>query len=199
MLKRIICLVLALVCALTMITSCATAAAPETTVSESTYDREDTDYVVFEAVFLDNGEIDEIFREIRGDAPYRNVTPDYHVTVTFLPDTDVRELYGADVEVHIVGYKAGEVPQDDGSITHNEGLEVELYSEDKTVNDYLMANVVNYHITGSYDDYPQYTLSLDFSDAEPLDITVHGTLGAYLNGNWITFDGSVVDKPIKDR
>ena len=73
------------------------------------YDKRDKTraYVVYEAIFVDNEQVKDIFAEIRGEAPYPIVTQDFHVTTAFLPETDARFLYGKKIQVHIVGYKAG--------------------------------------------------------------------------------------------
>ena len=149
--------------------------------------------VVYEAVFLDEQQIADIFDEIRGQAPYSNVTQDFHVTTAFLPETDARFLYGQEVEVHIVGYKAGAVTDDDGNETHNEGLKVELSSQDEDMAVYLTEHPANYHVTGSYETAPKYTGYLDFTDMQTVEYTVTGRFGAYLNGGAITFDAGEVE------
>ena len=85
---------------------------------------------------------------------------------------------------------------DDGDPTHNEGLKVELYSEDEEMNAYLTEHPANYHITGSYEKLAKYTGYVDFSDGKPVDRTITGTFGAYLNGAKIAFDGAEVDKKL---
>ncbi len=154
-------------------------------------------YVVYEAIFLDHDEIQECFRRVRGaDAPYANTTSDFHITTAFLPETDARGLYGLEATVHIVGYKVGEVMNDDGVPTYNEGFSVTVQADDPALSKYLSDHDVNWHITGSYSEAPKYTGYLDFSDADAADFTVTGTFGAFLNGGMISFDAADVDTVI---
>lgn len=140
-------------------------------------------YVVYEAVFFDNNAVDAVFTQVRGDAvPYEIVTRKYHVTTAFRPVKDARALYGKEVDVHIVGYKTGEVLGDDGKKHGCEGLRVELFSEDKDMMAYLNSIGRVAHITGSCTDYPRYTQFLDYSDMKPLNLVLKGRFGAYLNG-----------------
>ncbi len=149
---------------------------------------------MYEGIFLDNDEIQSYFQSVRGDAPYGSTTKDYHVTTLFYPDKDARAMYGNKIEVHIIGYKAGEIKAEDGSSTHNEGFKVELKTDDKDIQEYLTKNDRNFHITGSYSDNPGYTEFIDFSDADPLDITVTGTFGAYLDNGTIVLDPGEADR-----
>lgn len=140
---------------------------------------------VYEAVFLDNTEVMQLFEEIRGDQLFEKQTSDFHVTTAFMPSEAAAELYGKPVTVHITGYKVGDVVSDDGSITTNEGLQAELFSEDEQMQAYLDALEVNFHITGSFKDAAKYTGYIDFSDAEPMDITLTGTFGGFCTDNAI--------------
>lgn len=156
-------------------------------VTETTTQSETTDsiYVVYEAIFLDNDEVSNIFNSIRGDeAPFDKVTTDYHVTSAFMPESDHKQWYGSKVNVHISKYTIQEVKMDDGNMTSNEGLKVELTSENVELNEYLISLNKNFHITGSYKDAAKYTDSFDFSDGEDLDIDIKGTFGGfYSDGN----------------
>lgn len=143
---------------------------------------------VYEAVFLDNEQVAQIFEQIRGEQPFEKQTVDFHVTTTFMPETPRNDFYGKPVTVHITGYKVGEVTADDGSTTTNEGLKAELSSPDEKLNAYLESLSVNFHITGSYQDQAKYTGYIDFSDAEPMDIVLTGTFGGYCSDNAIHFD-----------
>ena len=154
-------------------------------------------YVVYEAVFLDSVEVAEVFKSIRGEeAPYPMITKDFHVTTAFLPETDSRALYGKEVEVRVIGYKAGAITLEGGSVTHNEGLKVLLKTTDAAMNLYLNEHPANYHITGSYEAQPKYTGYLDFSDCESAEYLLTGTFGAYLNGDTITFNAEDVGKKL---
>ena len=162
--------------------------------SEEGEQMSNNDYVVYEAVFVDNERIKSIFKEVRGEAPYPKITADYHVTTAFRPDKDVRNFYGKEVTVRITGYKAGDITTDEGGTTQNEGFKVELISDDAELTSYIIGQGKNYHITGSYVDQAKYTGYLDFSDATPLDYTVKGTFGAYLSSGKITFNAEEVGK-----
>lgn len=137
--------------------------------------------VVYEAIFLDNDEITDLFTSVRGEtAPFENVTSDYHVTTEFMPSEAHSEWYGEKVKVHITSYAVQDVTMDDGQTTANEGFKAEVTSEEnEDLNEYLKSLDKNYHITGSYKDGAKYTEYLDFSDGEPLDIYVTGTFGGY--------------------
>lgn len=184
--RNAICLILTLVLSLTLnLTACGFGAAKRN--SSTSEGPMNTDYVVYEAVFVNNEQISSIFNEVRGEPPYPKITADYHVTTAFRPEVDARALYGKEVTVKIIGYKAGEVTTDDGGTTMNEGFKVELVTDDAELTDYVVGKARNYHITGSYVDQAKYTGYLDFSDATPVDYTVKGTFGAYLSNGRITF------------
>ena len=68
--------------------------------------------------------------------------------------------------------------------------------EGEEMNAYLTEHPANYHITGSYEKLAKYTGYVDFSDGKPVDRTITGTFGAYLNGAKIAFDGAEVDKKL---
>ena len=77
--------------------------------------------LIYEAVFLDNDEIINLYSEVRGPkAPYEHLTNDFHVTTVYMPEKDMHELYGTEVTVNIYAYQDGEVIADDGSKTANE-------------------------------------------------------------------------------
>lgn len=166
----------------------------QTSQNSEQFSSEEELYVVYEGVFLDHKQITDIFTQIRGQAPYSNVTQDFHVTTAFMPEKDERSLYGQEVEVKIVGYKGGAVTDDDGNVTHNEGLKVELYAKDEKMSAYISAHPANYHITGSYEKEAKYTGYLDFADMQPVEYTVMGRFGAFLNGGNIIYDASQLDK-----
>lgn len=158
---------------------------PEVTETTTPSKTTDSIYVVYEAIFLDNDEVANIFKSIRGDeTPFDKVTTDYHVTSAFMPESDHKKWYGSKVNVHISKYKIQEVKMDDGNMTSNEGLKVELTSENTELNEYLISLNKNFHITGSYKDAAKYTDSIDFSDGEDLDINIEGIFGGfYSDGN----------------
>lgn len=153
--------------------------------------------VVYEGIFLDNEQIDSYFRQVRGEAPFGNITKDFHVTTLFFPEKDSRALYGKEIEVHIIGYKAAEVKTENGGTTSNEGFKVELKSDDNEMTSYLVRNDRSFHITGAYMDNPGYTVNIDFSDSQPLDFTVIGTFGAYLDNDTILVSRDDADKILK--
>lgn len=169
--------------AIALIAACAVPAAANTA-----NEAKDNISCVYEAVFLDNAEVTQIFEQLRGEQPFEKQTVDFHVTTFFMPETPQNAFYGKPVTVHITGYKVGEVTADDGTATVNEGLKVELSSPDQELNAYLETLSANFHITGSYQDQAKYTGYIDFSDAEPMDIVLTGTFGGYCTDNTVHFD-----------
>lgn len=142
--------------------------------------------LVYEAVFLESEDVEEVFRDIRGDdAPYENVPANFHVTVYYKPDQWMQQFYGKKVSVVCTRYQAGEVPGRDG-MTANEGILAELVSDDLELQSYLDASEDQcFHITGSYKDVPKYTMYLDFSGGKEISYTLEGTFGAYIDGGRI--------------
>ena len=134
--------------------------------------------VIYEAVFLNNEEVERLFELVRGERPHANKPKDYHVTTAFKPEKTAERLYGKLVSVHIVGYKDAEIATRQG-MTYNEGFKVELYSTDPEMAKYISENKGNIHITGSFEDKPVYTGFIDFSDAEEVDCTFIGKFGAF--------------------
>ncbi len=142
--------------------------------------------VIYEAVFLDNDEIAELFASVRGEIPpFDNVTQGYHVTTEFMPEKTHFDWYGEQVNVHITTYAAQDVKTDDGQITANEGFKVEMTSENTESIAYLDTLDKNYHITGAYQDAAKYTEYIDFSVGEALDVYVMGTFGGYFSDGTI--------------
>ncbi len=146
--------------------------------------------VVYEAIFLDNDEISNLFTETRGEtAPFDKVTKDFHVTTAFMPETAHSQWYGAKVTVHITAYAVQDVKADDGSTTSNEGFKAEVTSDNKELNEYLESLGKNYHITGAYKDGAKYTEYVDFSQGDPMDVTVTGTFGGSMSDGVIDLGG----------
>lgn len=136
--------------------------------------------VIYEGIFLDNDEITGLFTSVRGEeAPFDNVTKDFHVTTEFMPEEVHTEWYGEPIRVHITAYAVQEVATDDGQMTSNEGFKVEVSSENEELNEYLESLDKNYHITGAYQDSAKYTEYIDFSKGEQVDESVTGTFGGY--------------------
>lgn len=135
--------------------------------------------VIYEAIFLNNEEINNIFLSIRGKTPLANFPENYHVTTEFMPINTHEIWYGEKVDVHIIAYALQEVDIEDGNKTTNEGLKVELFSNNKEFNNYLNSRDLNYHITGSYKELSRYTNNIDFFKGKKLDIHVTGIYGAY--------------------
>lgn len=147
---------------------------------------------VYEAIFLDNDEISNLFAKVRGEtAPFDEVTRDFHVTTEYMPATTHPEWYGEKVTVHITAYAVQDVAADDGSTTSNEGFKAEVVSDNEELNEYLESLGKNYHITGAYKDGAKYTEYVDFSQGEPMDMTVTGTFGAGMSDNTIDLSGNV--------
>lgn len=131
----------------------------------------------YEAVFLNNDEIRDIFRQMRETPPFGRETKKYHVTTKFMPEKTHEEWYGESVTVHITSYKVQEISADDGKMTANEGLKAEMTSGNVKLQEYIDSLNKNFHINGSYRDSAKYTEKVDFSDGRQLDITVTGTFG----------------------
>ena len=142
--------------------------------------------VIYEAIFLDNDEITDLFTSVRGEtAPFENVTKDYHVTTEFMPEEAHPDWYGEQVSVHITAYAVQDIEMDDGKMTSNEGFKVEVTSENKELASYLDALNKNYHITGAYKDGAKYTEYIDFSAGDPMDTYIVGTFGGYYSDGTI--------------
>lgn len=154
--------------------------------------------IEYEAIFLDNQQITDIFAEVRGDIPYPIVTRDFHVTTSYMPEKDARSLYGREVEIKIIGYKNAAVTDDDGKETHNEGLKVELYPKNEEMSAYISAHPRNYHITGSYEEHAKYTGYIDFSDMQPCEYTVTGRFAGCLYDGTIIYDANLLDNTEPD-
>ena len=136
---------------------------------------------VYEAVFLDNAQISDLFAQARGsNAALAKVPSDYHITTAFQPETAHPEWYGQTVNVHITTYAMQEVKMDDGTLTENEGFKVELTSDNEQLNSYLASLNKNFHITGSSKDAPRWTEKIDFSQGQPFEANATGTFGAYM-------------------
>ena len=163
---------------------------PEPSVQAELTEQTEPVKIRYEAVYLNYDELQNLLQEIRGDAPYPKHSNNPHVTIAFNPEEDARDLYGQKVDVHIIGYKAGEVSDDNGGTTSVEGLKVELVTENEAMAAYIARFEKNFHITGSYVDGAKYTENLDFSDMQPLDYTLTGTFGAELEGHIIIFDAA---------
>lgn len=179
--KRTICLILAILL-LPVFSICCSAAKEQP--------KEEQPTVIYEAFFLNNDEILKLFSEVRGEkAPYVNMTKDFHVTTAFMPEKDMRELYGTEVTIHIYAYQNGQVPADDGTMTANEGFFCTITSDNAAMQDYVSHLDNNWHITGSYKDQggAKYTSRLDLTDAQVVHYTVTGRFGGYLSDNTVTF------------
>ena len=161
-----------------------------TTEAAQSAETEQAATTVYEAIFLDNDEISNLFTEVRGEAaPFDKVTKDFHVTTAFMPETAHSQWYGAKVTVHITAYAVQDVKADDGSTTSNEGFKAEVTSDNKELNEYLESLGKNYHITGAYKDGAKYTEYVDFSQGEPMDVTVTGTFGGSMSDGVIDLGG----------
>ena len=152
-------------------------------------------HVVYEAVFMKNEEVLEVFRILRGEIPpYEHIPAEYHVTTIFEPETDSRQYYGSDVAIHGYVYKTGEVIDDDGNLTGNEGVLVKMYSSNPGLQKYI-ENITNrvWHITGSYAKEAKYTKNLDFDDGTPVNFTITGTFGAMMDDGSFVFSKEETD------
>lgn len=151
---------------------------------------QETTTVIYEAFFLDNDEILKLFSEVRGpEAPYENLTKDFHVTTAFMPEHDMHELYGTEVTVKIYAYQDGNVTADDGSTTANEGFFCTITTENEALQNYIDSTEKNWHITGSYKDAggAKYTEYLDLTGAKQVNYTVKGRFGGSMSNGSIVF------------
>lgn len=131
----------------------------------------------YEAVFLENDAVTELFSQMRESTPYRYLTQDFHVTVVYMPDQTHEEWYGEEVTVHITSYRSQEVTADDGGMTSNEGFGVSISASGPELAGFLSGIEKNWHITGSYRDEAKYTELVDFSGGTPLDVYLTGVFG----------------------
>ena len=146
--------------------------------------------LVYEAFFLDNEEILELFCDVRGsEAPYEYLTKDFHVTVTYMPEKDMHEFYGTEATIIIYAYQNGEVIADDGSPTANEGFFCTVETENKNLQQCIDGIEKNWHITGSYmdEDGAKYTEYLDLEGAKMLTYTVKGYFGGGMSDGSVDF------------
>ncbi len=147
-------------------------------------------YYYYEGVFLSTEEVTKAFQSASEDFPRYTVVPKiFHITTEYMPAVTHENLYGAEVTVHITGYKYGtSTDETDGSTSENEGFKVEVASEDPEMQALLDSIDKNWHITGSYTTAARYTKYMDFSDADPVDLTLTGTFG------WCDSDDKLVLK-----
>lgn len=188
--KVVICLILAVVMSLTATgLFCARCFADAPAEAESPK-------VIYEAFFLDNAEIADLFAQTRGEeAPHAIMTKDFHVTTSFMPEQDMRELYGTEVTIHIYAYQDGQIPADDGSMTANEGFFCTITAENEQMQAHINALDNNWHITGSYQDQggAKYTGRLDLEGAQMVEYVVTGRFGAFLSDNSLAFAQDVLN------
>ena len=139
----------------------------------------DEGYYWYEGVFLDAEDVQAVFKDVSDGYPKYEVVPDlYHITTAYKPDVEHEDLYGTVVTVHIVGYAAGTVrDEEEGVTSDNEGLLVELTAENEDLQTLIDNTDRVWHITGSYTYAAMYTGRLDYSNMVPMDITLKGTFG----------------------
>ena len=157
------------------------------TSAEASQTQESTEIkAVYEAIFLDDEQISDLFTQARGgNAALAKVPEEYHITIAYQPETAHPEWYGQKVTVSITTYAMQEVKTDDGTPTENEGFKVELTSENEQLNSYLASINKNFHVTGSYKDFAICTNYIDFSEGQPFEATVTGTFGAYMTDHTV--------------
>ena len=136
-------------------------------------------YYYYEGIFLSTEEVTAAFQSMSDEFPRYPVVPErFHITTEYMPEMTHEDLYGAEVTVHITGYKYGiSTDETDGSTSENEGFRVEVTSEDPRMQQLLDSIHKNWHITGSYTTAARYTKYMDFSDADPADFVLTGTFG----------------------
>ena len=151
-------------------------------------------YLVYEGVFLDEAEVREVFRSIRGEeAPYEFCPKSYHITVSYLPEAPSNQLYGSEVNVTGSVYEAGDVLDDKGNTTQNEGILVNLESDIPEIRQLINSTRAKvWHITGSYSGKAKYTSGLDFSDGKPVAFAISGQFGGYMSDGTVRFTSEPV-------
>lgn len=151
-------------------------------------------YLVYEAVFLDEAEVREIFRSIRGEeAPYEYCPKEYHITVSYLPENPSTQLYGSEINANGSVYKAGDVLDDKGNTTQNEGILVKLVSDIPEFRQLINSTRTQvWHLTGSYSGKAKYTSRLDFSDGKPVSFVISGRFGGYMSDGTVRFTSEPV-------
>ena len=139
----------------------------------------DAGYYWYEGIFLDSEAVQAAFKGVSDGYPKYEVVPDlYHITTSYMQDAKHEDLYGTAVTVHIVGYANGTVRDEkEGVTSNNEGLLVELSTDNGDLQTLLDNTDRVWHITGSYTYAAMYTGRLDYSDMVPMDITLQGTFG----------------------
>ena len=157
-------------------------------------------YCYFEGIFLSYDEVIDAAKKISDEYPRYPLGPkSIHVSTEFRPAVTHEDLYGTEVSVHITGYKYGTVTDPkDGTTSENEGFRVEVQSEIAKMQELLDSIKKNWHISISYTISSKYTEYMDFTDAEPVSITLTGKFGSVdSNGKLITRigDGSSCKEP----
>lgn len=173
---------------LTAFASAENAAKETKTSAVSSVDENENAACIYEAFFLDNEAVNGIFDGIREVPPFEKVTKDFHITTKFMPSEQCIKFYGEKVKIHITAYKIGDVTDDNGSITTNEGLKANIITDNEELREYLDSLNKNFHITGAYKDAAKYTEYVDFSDGIPLDLYVEGTFGCYYSDGTFGFE-----------
>ncbi len=170
-----------------------TPAADENTQTSQSEPAEEP-YLIYEAVFLDEAEVREVFRRIRGEeAPYEFIPKEYHITVSYLPESPSNQLYGSRINANGSVYKAGDVLDDKGNTTQNEGILVDLQSDIPEFRQLINSTHTHvWHITGSYSGKAKYTSNLDFSDGKPFPFVITGRFGGYMSDGTIRFTSEPV-------
>ena len=146
----------------------------------------------YEAFFLNNEEVLDLLNQIRGDQPFEYQTEDFHVTAIYMPSELHSQWYGEKVKVHLYSHRIEEIEDDNGDPTTNEGFGVEIITDDKELEDFVIGLYKNLHITGSYEDEAKYTEKVDFSGGEPVDITLEATFGLGYEDGTLIFDASEI-------
>ena len=146
--------------------------------------------VIYEAVFLDEEEVQEIFAEIRGNPEFAKTPRDYHMTTLYYPDEPATDLYGTKVRLHVTGYQSERFLDEKLHITGAEGLRVQLECDDPEFQEYFSQFNAQWHVTGSYMTEPVYTGLLNYRKAKPIDYTIDGVFGAYCTGDHYCYDAA---------
>lgn len=141
--------------------------------------------IVYEGFFIKNNEkLNSIIKELRNThktKALKNTPTDFHVTTEFLPKNLHKELYGVTVKIKIRKYKLCKTLKTKKGVTANEGVSVEIITQDKNIKKLLSSINKNWHITASFDDGAKYTNDIDFTDGYECEYEVEAVFGGYDN------------------
>ena len=128
---------------------------------ETPLSREKSNKYIYIGCFLDQSKLNALIKDIRKN-PLTQTIANPHITIKYKPSTVDERLFGEKIRVKVIGY---------GNDGNNEGLSVELYSDNKAITD-IIAQIRTPHITLSLGPYGKAvdTHSLRFEPIAPFYI-----------------------------